>query len=124
MDFSTLNIGEVSRQSGCSASALRYYEQAGLISPLARTPTVRRMYPPSVLHTLHVIKALREAGFSVQQVRLVLASKVSGESQGQRLERLCSALDDLEARLGEKRDALARAEALLHDWRTQLTELL
>ena len=49
-----LAIGEVSARSGMAASALRYYEDQGLISS-ERTPGGARRYPRSVLRRLAVI---------------------------------------------------------------------
>ena len=43
-----LDIGEVAAQSGINPSALRYYEEAGLISSVSRHG-VRRQFPPEVL---------------------------------------------------------------------------
>jgi DNA-binding transcriptional MerR regulator len=49
-----LSIGEVSTISGLRPSALRYYEEAGLIAPVARI-SGRRHYEVSVLNRLRVI---------------------------------------------------------------------
>lgn len=70
-----LTLGEVSRRSGCSASALRYYEAEGLLTPLPRAPGGRRTYAPGCLHTLDVISTLRGAGFGIGDIRKVLGSK-------------------------------------------------
>jgi DNA-binding transcriptional MerR regulator len=41
----SLDIGEVSAKSGIKPSALRYYEEAGLISAISRHG-LRRQFPP------------------------------------------------------------------------------
>lgn len=64
----TLSIGEVASLSGLRASALRYYEDEGLISPVARV-SGRRHYEASVLDRLAVIACAQDAGFTIAEVR-------------------------------------------------------
>ncbi len=68
----TLSIGEVAERTGLRPSALRYYEEAGLISPVARV-SGRRHYDPGVLDRLRVVACAQEAGFTVAEVRELLA---------------------------------------------------
>ena len=49
-----LSIGEVAEKSGLRPSALRYYEEAGLLAPSERV-SGRRRYDASVLDRLRVI---------------------------------------------------------------------
>src|SRR4051794_19833846 len=67
-----LPIGEVSARSGMAASALRYYEDQGLISSERTTGGARR-YPRSVLRRLAVIRAARNVGLSLPEIRTALA---------------------------------------------------
>ena len=67
-----IGISEVARATGLRSSALRYYEKAGLIAPAGRAGG-RRQYHPSVLQRLAAIALLQEAGFTVAEVRAVLA---------------------------------------------------
>jgi MerR family transcriptional regulator, redox-sensitive transcriptional activator SoxR len=69
-----LSIGEVSRISGLRPSALRYYEEAGLISPAARI-SGRRHYEASVLSRLRVIACAQDAGFTIAEVSQLLGSE-------------------------------------------------
>ena len=66
-----LSIGEVAERTGLRPSALRYYEEAGLISPTGRVAG-RRHYDPSVLDRLAVIGCAQEAGFSIAELRVLL----------------------------------------------------
>ena len=65
--------------SGLRPSALRYYEEAGLISPAARI-SGRRHYDASVLNRLKVIACAQDAGFTIAEVRELLAG--DGTSPG------------------------------------------
>jgi len=68
-----LVIGEVAGRSGIAPSALRYYEDQGLISA-TRTPGGARRYPRSVLRRLALIRAGRNVGLSLPEIRAALDS--------------------------------------------------
>lgn len=62
-----LDIGEVAEKSGIKPSALRYYEEAGLIQSVARHG-LRRQFPPEVMLQLKLIVLGKSAGFSLAQI--------------------------------------------------------
>lgn len=62
-----LDIGEVAARTGIKPSALRYYEEAGLISSVSRYG-LRRQFPPEVLLQLKLIAMAKSAGFSLQEI--------------------------------------------------------
>jgi DNA-binding transcriptional MerR regulator len=62
-----LDIGEVAAQSGIKPSALRYYEETGLISSVSRHG-LRRQFPPEVLLQLKLISMGKSAGFSLEEI--------------------------------------------------------
>jgi DNA-binding transcriptional MerR regulator len=68
-----LDIGEVASQSGMAPSALRYYESEGIIASVDRKG-LRRQFRPDVLTTLAVVAMCRQAGFTLEEIKLVLAS--------------------------------------------------
>jgi MerR family transcriptional regulator, redox-sensitive transcriptional activator SoxR len=68
-----LSIGEVAARSGLAPSALRFYEQEGLITA-SRTAGNARRYPRSVLRRLAVVRAARNIGLSVPEIRAALAT--------------------------------------------------
>jgi MerR family redox-sensitive transcriptional activator SoxR len=68
-----LAIGEVAGRSGMAPSALRYYEDQGLISA-TRTAGGARRYPRSVLRRLALIRAGRNVGLSLPEIRSALDS--------------------------------------------------
>ncbi|PJK09913.1 MerR family transcriptional regulator [Lysobacteraceae bacterium NML08-0793] len=69
----TLDIGEVAAQSGVSASALRYYEQLGLIESVARKG-LRRQFDRAVLLKLSLIALGKTAGFSLDEIAAMLGN--------------------------------------------------
>lgn len=65
-----LTIQEVSRQSGLTESALRYYERIGLIDPVPRDEsTGHRRYPPGLVDAIESLSCLRSTGMSVHDMR-------------------------------------------------------
>src|SRR2546423_6472696 len=79
-----LSIGEVSRATGKAASAIRYYEEIGLLPEPVRV-SGRRRYPPEVLRTLAVIETAQRAGLTLPEVRLLLASSPGDRAAIERL---------------------------------------
>ena len=64
----SLTVTEVARRSGFAASALRYYEDQGLIEA-TRSSTGRRLYERSVLRRLAFIRAASNIGLSLGEIR-------------------------------------------------------
>ena len=67
-----LDIAEVARRTGLAASALRYYEQKGLIQPIGRHG-LRRVFAASVLERIALIALGRAAGLSLADIGAILA---------------------------------------------------
>lgn len=62
-----LDIGTVAERSGVAPSTLRYYEEIGLISALARHG-LRRQFGPEVLLQLSLIALGKSAGFALSEI--------------------------------------------------------
>jgi DNA-binding transcriptional MerR regulator len=73
------SIGELSERTGVPASALRYYDELGLVRPAARAAG-RRRYAASAVRDVGLILSFREIGFSLAEIGCFLA----GERQGRR----------------------------------------
>jgi MerR family redox-sensitive transcriptional activator SoxR len=68
-----LTIGEVATRSGAAASALRFYEEQGLIAS-TRTEGNQRRYARAMLRRIAFIRAGRAAGIPLAQIRAGLAT--------------------------------------------------
>lgn len=62
-----MDIGEVARRSGIKPSALRYYEEIGLIASVSRLG-LRRQYAPEILLQLKLIVLGQMGGFSLEEI--------------------------------------------------------
>ena len=63
-----LAISDVARVFGLRTSAIRYYEQIGILPPANRKNGQRR-YDNSVLFRLAVVQRARETGFTLEEIR-------------------------------------------------------
>lgn len=68
-----MNIGEAAEATGVTAKMIRHYEQIGLIRAAGRTGSGYRVYGPKDLSTLSFIRRSRDLGFSIAQIRDLLA---------------------------------------------------
>jgi MerR family redox-sensitive transcriptional activator SoxR len=66
-----LTIGEVSQRSGLAVSAIRYYEDKGLVTS-ARTPGGQRRFRRDVLRRLAFIQAAQRVGLSLDEIGAAL----------------------------------------------------
>jgi MerR family transcriptional regulator, redox-sensitive transcriptional activator SoxR len=64
----SLTISEVARQVGLKPSAIRYYEQIGILPRPPRMSGQRR-YDNSVLYRLALVQRSRQMGFTLDEVR-------------------------------------------------------
>jgi MerR family redox-sensitive transcriptional activator SoxR len=67
-----LTVGQVAERSGFAASALRFYEQEGLVQA-RRTSGGQRRYQRNVLRRLAFVRAARNVGLSLDEVREILS---------------------------------------------------
>jgi MerR family redox-sensitive transcriptional activator SoxR len=63
-----LAISDVARVFGLRTSAIRYYEQIGIL-PLPMRKNGQRRYEKSVLFRLAVVQQARESGFTLEEIR-------------------------------------------------------
>ena len=72
-DNALLAIGELARRAGMATSALRYYERIGLLPPAERVGG-KRHFPPSSAERLALVRLYQEAGFTLEEIRRLLAA--------------------------------------------------
>lgn len=67
-----VHIGEVVERTGLSHRTLRYYEEMGLITPVARTDGGFRLYDQAGIDRLLLIKPMKPLGFAIEDMRRLL----------------------------------------------------
>src|ERR1700684_4035298 len=90
--MTALTIQDAARRSGLSEPTLRYYEEVGLIGPIARDPSSgHRRYREEEIDTLQALACLRAMGVGIEEMRTYQANRALGH-----------------AKAGEQRDLLLR----------------
>lgn len=97
-------IGALAQSTGVSVSAIRYYEEIGLIAKAHRRPSGHRVYGPKTRDVLSVIRSCREFGFSIQQVRELVMLSTNAQLPCDETREIAQAhLDAVKAKLSELR---------------------
>lgn len=109
-----LTIGALASRTGVATSALRYWEQLGLLPAPARVSGQRR-YPPSTVGLVGEILLLRDVGFTLRDLRALVASRSSpGDGWRQLHQRKLAELDQRIAQAQVARTAIAHSLACPH----------
>lgn len=75
-----MRIGELAEKTRTRPSALRYYEERGLLRPPERTPAGYRSYGDDTVQRLEFIDRARAAGFTLAQTAEILNVRDAGHS--------------------------------------------
>jgi len=68
-----IQIGDLSRQTGCNIETIRYYERIALLPIPFRTAGRHRLYDTADVRRLAFIRRARELGFTLDKVRTLLS---------------------------------------------------
>lgn len=68
MSLKTNSIGSIARRFGVSPHTLRYYEKIGLIPPISKNTSGRRVYSQNDIDRLHFIKRAQRMRFTLKEI--------------------------------------------------------
>lgn len=71
-------IGELAESTGLSRDTIRYYEKEGLLNVAERRDNNYKEYPETASDQLRFIKALQDRGFTLGEIRELLAVSAEG----------------------------------------------
>ena len=71
--MNSLKIGALAKRTGTNAPTIRYYEEIGLLRSAGRQAGNQRVYSDADVKSLTFIRRCREFGFSIDQVRSLVA---------------------------------------------------
>ena len=95
-------IGELAERAGVNRETLRYYERRGLLQPARRTASGYRIYNRESADRLFFIKRAQGFGFSLEEIRDLLAMKPENPRSCNRvMHMLDEKIDDLAQRIRE-----------------------
>jgi MerR family redox-sensitive transcriptional activator SoxR len=77
--MSTLTIGQVAERTGAATSALRYWEDLGLIHSV-RTAGNQRRYERAIIRRVSFIRAAQRIGLSLDEIGAALATLPQGRT--------------------------------------------
>lgn len=113
----SLKIGEVAKLSGIGIEALRFYERSGLLGRPGRTQSGYRVYDEAVLRRLDFIRRAQVLGFSLDEIKRIIADKQAGRSPCLEVrEIVCRRLEELDERMKEMRRYRRELGAALTRW--------
>jgi MerR family redox-sensitive transcriptional activator SoxR len=75
-----ITIGQLSTRAGVAASALRFYEDLGLLSTVARPSGGRRLYTRDTLRRVAFIRAAQRVGLSLEEIKAALDTLPEGRT--------------------------------------------
>ena len=117
-----MQIGEVAARTELSLRTIRHYEEAGLVVPSARSQGGFRLYTERDVQRLMVIRRMKPLGFTLDQMRDLLAvtdrldsaEPVAADERRELVRRLREYEAASQERVAELRVQLARAEDFAH----------
>jgi Cu(I)-responsive transcriptional regulator len=111
-----LDIGRASRESGVSVKMIRHYEAIGLLKNVVRTFANYRVYSEKDVHALRFIKRARTLGFSMEDIRELLALWQNKSRPSASVKKIAGGhLQDLKRRIQEMQSMVATLEHLMHN---------
>ena len=121
--MTALTIQDMSRRSGLSEPTLRYYEEIGLIGPVARDENSgHRRYQPEDLDVLQALACMRALGVGIEDMRVYQANRGRGhEAAAEQRDLLLRHAQRIEAEIAAQHTRLdyLRAKAALWDARAR-----
>ena len=120
-----MRIGDLARQAGLSIRAIRYYEERGLLQPVARTPGNYRLYDYQALRILKTFRRLKMLGMGLDDISelngiYAREGDCTGSLRGRFLGMIQERTEEIDRRIEEL--TLLREELSAHHRR--LTEFL
>ncbi len=111
-----LTRGMLSRRTGCHIETIRYYEGIGLMPAPRRSQGGHRLYDEEQLKRLTFIRRARELGFSLREIRGLLALVDGGNYSCRQVEALTlEHLDEVRSKITD----LKKLERTLADIASQ-----
>lgn len=95
-----LTISCLAREAGVNLETVRYYERRGLLPSPPRSVSGYRLFPEGAARRLKFIRRAQQLGFSLGEIRELLALRVAHSTGGAAVRRKAEAkLADIEAKI-------------------------
>jgi len=98
----TMTVGQVAREVGIGVETIRFYEREGLLEQPARRQSGYRQFEPDAIARLRFIKQAQRLGFTLREVRDLLALKLDPSAKRSQLrERALAKVADIDQRISD-----------------------
>lgn len=109
-----MKIGQLARQTGVSAKAIRYYEEIGVLPEPERAANGYRSYDPITADRIAFIQDAQSAGLSLIDIQMILELRDRGESTcGHILSTLEMHLADVDRQMSDLRRTRVRLTEII-----------
>ena len=113
--------GELARLSGVSPDTLRHYERIGVLPRPDRGANGYRRYSPNALDRVQLVRRALLMGFTLDELRRILAARDRGALPCGEVRRLASQkLGELDARLTELASLRDQLQKTIQEWDSRL----
>jgi MerR family copper efflux transcriptional regulator len=100
MNTKSLTIGRLASEAGINLETVRYYERQGLMPKPPRSSSGYRLFPVDAAQRLRFIKRAQEIGFSLKEIRELLALRVSPKTSSAEIRKRAEAkITDIEGKI-------------------------
>lgn len=103
-----LTTGDMARLSQNTVRTVRFYEETGVLEPAHRSDGGHRLFPLCELDKLIFVTAMRNAGLSLEEIKLLLGSKDAYPTGSEASRKVIAALERHIAAMTEKIAVLSR----------------
>jgi MerR family transcriptional regulator, copper efflux regulator len=109
-----LQIGEVATQVQLSLRTIRHYDEVGLVTPSGRTGGGFRLYSSEDVDRLRIVKGMKPAGLTLEEMRELLELLESDSPDSERLEHFLAATSNQAERLTRHLDEVKKLNRRVH----------
>ncbi|MFC7369751.1 MerR family transcriptional regulator [Vreelandella zhaodongensis] len=112
-----MKVSELARHGSVTAETVRHYTREGLLAPTRHPDNGYQLFSTTDLERLHFIQRARKLGFSVAEIRDILAHADQGDSPCPLVrDLLINRLPQIHARIAELEALAHRMEQALESW--------
>jgi DNA-binding transcriptional MerR regulator len=114
-----MKIGELAARNGMTTSAIRFYEQSGLLPQAGRGPNRYRIYDDTAAERLGQIQLAQRRGFTLDEMRAAVEEMKGFSKEGllERIDQRLREIDELRAKLdGQRAEPHQIRDVLQAEW--------
>ena len=112
-----MSIGQLAREAGVAATALRYYEREGVLAPTVRSRAGYRLYSQQAVEQLGFIRSAQAVGFTLDDIRALMGLDGASDKMSRKdvQELIEKRLGELAERMRDLRRVQAALAKALHN---------